>query len=188
MAEKLKLPELTKEQTQLLVAALFCAGALGFVYWKYFWAPVSARITAAGAKLESVEKDITAAEAQEKRLDKLKIEVSSLKQQKEAAERRLPKGKNVPDLIYTLTDMGRKYNVEIHSISPMGRTARQYFAEVSYGITLTGSYHSLGKFLTALGTSERIFSAQNLSITAAPGAGGDTISATFTLIAYQYNG
>ncbi len=187
MAEPIKVPKLNKEQIQLIFAVVFCSGALFFVYWKYFLAPTSSRITEASKKLESVERDIKSAESQEKRLDKLKVEVANLKEQRNNAEKRLPKGRNMPDLIYTLNDMARKYNVEVNSISPQGKSPKQYFTEVYYGISLNGTYHSLGKFLTALGVSERIFSTKGLTISAAS-SGVNTVSATFMLVTYQYNG
>ena len=72
MAEPIKVPKLNKEQIQLIFAVVFCSGALFFVYWKYFLAPTSSRITEASKKLESVERDIKSAESQEKRLDKVR--------------------------------------------------------------------------------------------------------------------
>jgi len=184
----MKIPELTKEQQQMLVAGILCLGAFGFIYYKYLWSPVSLRITKASQKLDVIARDITSAQTQEQRLDKLKETVADLKNQAQAAERRLPKGRNFPDLIYTINDLGKKYDVEIRSISPQGKADKQYFAEVYYGITCAGTYHSVGKFLTALGISERIFSTQNLVLTPSGGATGATVSATFTLVAYQYKG
>ncbi|MFH1619148.1 MAG: type 4a pilus biogenesis protein PilO [bacterium] len=186
MAEKFKMPELTKEQIQILSGIVLLSGFFIFGYFKYFWSPISIRISGAGKKLESVERDIQSAEAQEKRLEKLRKEVAELKLQREAAERRLPRTRNVPDLLYTLTDMARKYGVEIHSLVPKSVTKKQYFTEVSYAISAGGTYHSLGKFMTALGLSERIFSTQGLQMSAAPGA-DSTVSASFVVIAYMYN-
>lgn len=186
MAKEFKLPQLGKEQIQILVAAVICCAALGFVYWKYFWSPISERIITANEKLESINKDIRKAEVQERRLPKLKAEVKQLEIQKEAAKRRLPKDKDISGFINILTDLGRKYNIEMHSISPRGTKSQKYYAETSYGLSLTGSYHSIGRFITALGTLERIFSTKDLSISGAATDGRSR--ATLTLIAYQYKG
>ena len=186
MAKQFKLPQLTKEQIQILVAVVICCAALGFVYWKYFWSPISVRIKTTNEKLEKVEKDIAKAEIQERRLPKLKKEVEQLRIQKEAAKHRLPKGKDISGFIDILTDLGRKYNIEIHSISPRGAKSKTYYAEVSYALSLTGDYHAIGRFITALGTAERIFSTRDLTIS---GGGKDGRSkATLTLIAYQDKG
>lgn len=185
MAKALKLPQLSKEQIQILAGAVICCAAFGFVYWNYFWSPTSERIKTANEKLEQLETDITAAEIQERRLPKLKAEVKQLEIQKEEAKRRLPKDKNISGLIKILTDLGRKYNIEIHSISPRGVKQETYYAKVSYGLSLTGTYHSIGRFITALGTLERIFSTENLAIS---GSADGSARATLTLIAYQYKG
>ena len=59
--------------------------------------------------------------------------------------------------------------------------------KASDAISLTGDYHALGRFLTALGLEERILTLENLVINGTPGSAAST-SATFTLVAYQYNG
>lgn len=185
MAKEIKLPQLSTQQIQILVGAVICCAVFGFVYWTYFWSPTSERIKTANTKLEKLEKDITKAEIQEKRLPKLEAEVKQLEKQKEEAKRRLPKDKDISGLIETLTDLGRKYKIEIHSISPRGTKKTTYYAKVSYGLSLTGTYHSIGRFITALGTLERIFSTERLTISS--GADGSA-KATLTLIAYQYKG
>jgi len=75
----------------------------------------------------------------------------------------------------------------VQSIVPTGSAQVEYFTRVSYQITLKGNYTDIGRFLTALGLEERILTTENLNLSATPGA-DTSISASFTLVAYQYNG
>jgi Tfp pilus assembly protein PilO len=77
--------------------------------------------------------------------------------------------------------------VSVQSITPSGSAPVEYFTRVSYAITLKGNYHDVGRFLTALGLEERIMTSENLTMTATPGV-ETSVSAQFTLVAYQYNG
>ncbi|MBI4056657.1 MAG: type 4a pilus biogenesis protein PilO [Elusimicrobia bacterium] len=188
MAIKLKIPELSPEQKKTVFAAALFILSMGFGYFKIFWAPLSKRIHETRAKLEEAEAQIATAEDQARKLPQLEKKLAELKEKLAAAERRIPKSKDVPDLIYTLSDLGRKFHVEIRSISPQGQTDREYFKEVAYGLAVRGSYHSVAKFLTALGISERIFNTRNLSVSPSSGAPGVTLQATLQLLAYQYRG
>ncbi|MBI4051320.1 MAG: type 4a pilus biogenesis protein PilO [Elusimicrobia bacterium] len=186
--KNIKIPQLTQEQQKMLFlgVVIFVAGIYSYV--KFFWSPISKRIEETQTKIEEVEKKIASAKAQEKRLPQLERELAQLNEQVVAAERRLPKKKEVPDLIYTLSDLGRKFRVEIRSIAPQGQSEKEYFREVMYGLTILGNYHSVAQFLTALGISERIFNTRNLVLAPSSGAPGITLQATFQLLAYQYKG
>ena len=75
----------------------------------------------------------------------------------------------------------------ITAITPAGSSQVEYFTKVSYTISLTGNYHDVGRFLTAIGVEERIMTSENLNMSATPGA-ETSVSGSFTLAAYQYNG
>ena len=119
-----------------------------------------------------------------KRLDKLNLEIESLRKLEAETEHSLPKGKKIPDLINTLMAASRKYSVSITGITPQNSSDKQYFTEVNYQMSVTGKYHSIGRFLAALAASKRVFSIQNLNIS------GDSaqLSASFILVVYQYRG
>ncbi|HAH32857.1 MAG TPA: hypothetical protein DCL44_11145 [Elusimicrobia bacterium] len=179
--------KLTKEQITQIAAGVFFGGLFIFVYLNYFWLPISKTIAANTAKVASMEGEINNAKMQKAKYKDLESKLESLKSQKEAAQKKLPKDRKVPDLLRTITDLGRKYKVDIQSIgSPVsGREA--YFIKVSYQLSVTCDYHALGRFITALGLEERIMAIENLSISAAAGV-SSSISATFMLVVYQYNG
>lgn len=178
---------LTKEQIGQIAAAVLFGGLFIYGYAVYFWIPTSAKIEVNSKKAASMESDISKAKMQKAKYKDLEAKLTSLKLEKEAAQKKLPRERKLPDLLKTLTVLSRKYKVDIQNITPSGNTKSEYFAKAAYQITAKGNYHSLGRFLTALGMEERVLTMENVILTGTPG-GEVSTSATFTLMAYQYNG
>lgn len=181
--------ELSKQMQQILVAALLGLGGAGYSYWTYFWQPYSLKAAELDKSIKETEDKIANAKATAARLGDLEKKLDELKLQTAEAEKRLPKGKAVPDLLESLHDWARKHRVFVESLSPEGAKTQQYFIENPYQVSLQGSYHTIAYFLSALAISERIFNERNLKL--APFSKSTdpsmTVRATFQLVAYQYN-
>jgi type IV pilus assembly protein PilO len=178
---------LSKEQLAQIGAGILFGGLFIGLYIFYFWLPLDKKIEENTAKVESMNRDIENAKRQKAKYKDLEGKLVSLRAEKEAAVKKLPSERKIPDLIRTVTRLSKKYKINVTAINPTGQTKVEYFTKVNYLISARGTYHDLARFLTALGLEERILTSENLVITAAPGA-DSTISATFVLAAYQYNG
>lgn len=174
-------PELLKT----LVAVAMFGSVCCFLYWKYLWKPFSVRIEAAETKIVKVNSDIALAIGTAKRLEKITEEIASLKQQQEAAEKRLPRSKDIPGLIRSVVADSRRYKVFISAIAPGPTVNKTYFSETSWEIKGTAVYKDLGSFLSAVSASTRIFNIKNLTVT--KGAEGN-VTFSFTLVAFAYKG
>lgn len=178
--------QLTKEQMVAIAAGVLFGGLLIYAYLTYFWLPLSKTITENSQKIASMESDINNAKIQKAKYKDLESKLESLKLEKEAAQKKLPKDRKFPDLLRTITDLSKKYKVSVKFINPSASSKEAYFIKVSYQLSMSCDYHSLGRFMTALGLEERILAMENLTITGTPGA-DTSVSASFTLVAYQYN-
>jgi len=181
-----KLP-ITKEQLAKIGAGVLFGILFIYVYTVYFWLPTTQKIETNSKQVASMESDIFKAKMQKAKYKDLEAKLVSLREEKEAAQKKLPRERKLPDLLKTVTTLSAKYKVTIQTITPGGNTKGEYFTKASYAISLTGDYHAVGRFLTALGLEERILTMENLVINGTPGSATST-SATFTLVAYQYNG
>lgn len=179
--------QLSKEQQKMAAAGCLVVGALGFVYCRYFWFPTAKRIAAAKTQMEEVRGKITKAKGQAARLDKIKEEIARLNQQAAEAEKRLPKTRDLPAVIDTLSRLARQYRVGLTSFAPAGTAAKQYFMELPYTVGITGAYHDVGRFLAAIAMEERIFNVRNVNFAGGAAAKGE-LTVTFTLVSYQYKG
>jgi len=179
--------QLTKDQLGQITAGVLFGALFIYVYAVYFWMPIAAKIAVNSKMVASMGSDISRAKMQKAKYKDLEARLASLRAEKEVAQKMLPKERKFPDLIKTLTALSKKYKVEIQSITPGGATREEYFTKAAYQITARGDYHSLGRFMTALGMEERILTMQDLVLSGTQGA-ETSASATFTLTAYQYNG
>lgn len=178
--------QLTKEQQQYLGGGAIFFALVAGLYVKFFWLPISEKEKDLQDQISSIETKISKAEAQASRLKRLQDELASLNQQAGEAEKRLPKDKDVPDVLVTLSKLAQKYQVTILGFSPGPQKAQTYFVELSYPMTIKGSYHNIGRFLAAIALETRIFNAKDVVY---PTAGGDgEMPVTFTLLTYQYKG
>ncbi len=179
--------QLTKEQIGQLAAGVLFGGLFIFAYLQYFWLPTSRKIEENSQKVASINSDIKKAKEQKAKYKDLEAKLASLKAEREAAVKKLPNERRIPDLLRTVTTLSKKYKVSVTAITPAGQSKVEYFTKVNYSITLKGNYHDVGRFLTALGLEERILTSENLNMSAS-GSAESSVNATFTLVAYQYNG
>jgi Tfp pilus assembly protein PilO len=89
-------------------------------------------------------------------------------------------------MLVTLSSLAQQNRVYIQSFSPGPQKSQQYFTELSYPMTVKGTYHSIGRFLAAVALEERIFNVKDVMYPAAASDGEMTV--TFTLLTYQYKG
>ncbi|MDQ7773400.1 MAG: type 4a pilus biogenesis protein PilO [Elusimicrobiales bacterium] len=180
--------QLTKDQIGMIVGGALFAGLFVYVYLFYFWFPYSKQLEADTVKVEKLEREIDNARKQKAKFKDLEGKLASLQLEKEAAQKKLPKDKQLPELIKTLTDKSRKYGVTINSIGSASSVKEQYFTRVSYAVSVSGEYHKLGRFFTSLALEERIITMENLSVVSTPNAATGTMNGNFTLVSFLYNG
>ena len=156
------------------------------VYVKFFWMPIALAKAEATEKIEKIEAQIAKAKQQAARLERLQAEIASLNERAAEAEKRLPKTKSVPDILLAMSALAQKNRVVIQGFTPGSMRSQTYFIELSYPLSIKGSYHNIGRFLAAVGLEERIFNVRDINYTTADSAGDMTV--TFTLISYQYKG
>lgn len=179
--------QLTKEQIGQIAAGVIFGGLFIYLYLFYFWLPTAKSIEENTAKAEVMQRDIDNANKYKAKFKDLEGKLASLKLEREAAVKKLPSDKKIPDLIRTVTRLSKKYRVSVTAITPSGQAKVEYFTKVKYTMTVRGDYHDIGRFLTALGMEERILTSENLIMTATVGQ-ETSVNATFVLAAYQYNG
>ncbi|KAF0125111.1 MAG: hypothetical protein FD189_1870 [Elusimicrobia bacterium] len=180
--------QLTKDQIGMIAGGVLFSGLFVYVYLFYFWLPYSKQLQAETVKVEALERDIDNAKRQKAKFKDLEGKLASLQLEKEAAQKQLPRDKQLPELIKTLTDKSRRYGVTIKSIGSASSVKEQYFTRVSYAVSVSGDYHKLGRFFTSLALEERIITIENLNVASTPGAAAGSMTGSFTLVSFLYNG
>ncbi|MBI4249313.1 MAG: type 4a pilus biogenesis protein PilO [Elusimicrobia bacterium] len=179
---------LTKDQQQMLALAVLVLGGFGYVFINQFWIPVSRRIKETSEKIENVKRELLKAQGRAGQLARLQDNMEALNEKTLEAERRLPRSRELPALLDTISELAQQNGVTIMSVNPLGEQKSQYFTNMPYQMTITGGYHGIAKFLTALAVSERIFNHQNLKLASKGSKESEAeVQADFALISYKYN-
>ncbi len=180
---------MTQDQQKKIAAGVILAVTFGYVYFKYLLGPTRERIAKSEIELSSVLQKVDGLKITASRLPELRKQTEELKAQVAKVEKRLPRTRNLEDIIRIVTELAEKTGVSFSSFSPVGESAQSYYTEAPFSLNITGTIHSIGKFLAALGQQERIFSAKNLSLSYAPNPKKNhTVSGSFTLTSFVYNG
>ena len=180
---------MNQEQQKQIVMVVVAAGIFGNIYFSKLLKPVQAEIVSQESELASVNSRIESFRVTANQRDQLLKRVEDLKVKVAAVEKRLPRDRNVQDIIRIVSELAAKHGVSYSSFSPMGEQNSALFVEIPFGLSVTGSVLSINKFLAALGQQERILSARTLSLSySADPKKNQTVTGTFTLVAFVYNG
>ncbi|OVE77256.1 hypothetical protein BVX98_03200 [bacterium F11] len=182
---------LTKEQQVMLVIVVCIIGGIYF-YWAKLLKPTRETINTREQKLAGLVKKIEQAEMQSRRLPALRNELEKLQTELSSLEKQLPRDKDLPNIIRTLTTEAIRENLEFSNVNPGKPAGQQYFEIIPFNISFEGSIHGLARFLASLGQQERIFKASNITLSPKGGGiaidGGQLLSIKLNIETYAYKG
>jgi type IV pilus assembly protein PilO len=191
MAIELKLPDDPRSKKLILLAAI-CALGVG-AYWYLLWKPDHAEVVVIAAHADTLElsnaqtkKDV------ESGLAKRITESAAQYTQELAVLRRLvPTQSEVPALIDGVSTAARQLGMDISNYAPQGEMPGDYFNAQKYDFAVTGPYHKVAEFFTAIGSLDRILVPINVNIIPSgrkldrrPGKDEVFVDVTFGLLTY----
>jgi len=105
-------------------------------------------------------------------------------------EKLIPANEEVAALLEAVSEEARQAGVEMTMMRPEPVEPGDYYNRLSYQVVVTGGYHPVGSFLTAIASLERIVAPGDLAITPRKLSGADdgaydgTVSASFRIRTY----
>jgi type IV pilus assembly protein PilO len=101
----------------------------------------------------------------------------------------LPKEKEIPGLLTSISDLGKRAGLEFNQFKPGGEIPKDFYAEIPVDIQIKGPYHNLGYFLDKVSKLERIVTVNNINISSPRKEGNQMIlSSNCRLTTYRYTG
>lgn len=173
----------------LLVGCLAVLGGILYGYWNFFYKPLNQLITQDRETVQKLDGELQVAQARAAQLGAIQAEMASLQVEVAALEKQLPKGRELPSLIRLFTHRAEASGLTLASFAPQKPIPKGLYDEITYNITLSASFHSLGRFLTLMGKGDRLFASRDLAMTAAANKAdpATTVNATFKLVAFKYH-
>lgn len=165
----LKLPK--KQKIALLAAILLLEGAA--LYWGLFL-PRQTELKELRGRLEGLQNEVRDKERIANNLPKLKREYQQLQKDLDLALTELPNQKEIPSLLTGITSVGKSAGNDFLLFRPKPEVPKDFYAEVPVDISISGTFHSVANFFTAVGKLPRIVNITDVSFADIKQAGGKT--------------
>lgn len=166
--------------------ALVAAFLLGIYVYLFFW-PGQAEISEKRQLVEEKQNEKTTKTRMIARLGTVQQEVKDLEAQLRAALSQLPDQKEIPELLSTISTVGRDAGLEILVFRQRPENYQEFYAEVPVEMVMRGSYRQVTAFLDAVGRLNRIVNATNISMrTPVIGPDGVTIDTSCTAVTFRF--
>lgn len=157
------IPQDPRQQKLLIVLVLLLGGF--YAFWEYLYTPQREEVTAAEARLESLQSQnrsaqVIAARGGRELEDRMQLYERHVRR----LEQLIPAGEEVPALLNDLNDEARRMDVELYGIDPEPSQPGAFYTRETYSLRVLGEYHNIGRFLTAVASLPRIVTPVELSL------------------------
>ena len=100
--------------------------------------------------------------------------------------RQLPGKTEVPNLLVDISQTGLSAGLEEKLFQPQAEQKRDFYAELPIKISLTGSYHQFGEFVSGIAALPRIVTLHDIEIKSATKDAYDQLTLDLTAKTYRY--
>lgn len=171
------LPKNQRDQAMVLVSII--AIALVGLYWMYVFSPRQTELVTLEARVDTLEARNTVArkELAAGAVDQIKADAERHARDLEVMRQLVPTGNEVPALLEQVSTAARRVGLDISTVEPEPVIEGQEFDTYRYKLAVSGGYHSLGEFLTNVGSLTRIVAPINLALAPAAQKGDGTTRA-----------
>jgi type IV pilus assembly protein PilO len=165
--------------------------AVGLVagYYYLYYGEVAERITGLEEQYRTLETQRVEKQAYVDNLAKYEARLNELQQDLNVARAQLPDQADVPQLLAQLGNKGRQSGLAIESFQPTGETPAEFYATITFGMQVRGSFHEVGTFIDSVGKLDRIVNVTDISLTEPKTENQKVVvKSTFNLATYRFVG
>jgi type IV pilus assembly protein PilO len=166
------------------VAAAVLASAL---YWSFSYSPNAAVLNEARSRLEELETQQATKTRQIAQLDVLRQRVKELDAKLREAVAQLPDQKEIPELLSTVSSLGRESGLEILLFRQKPENLQDFYAEVPVEMLMKGTYFQLKEFFDKVGGLNRIVNVKDIAMkTPVVTAGNVVLSTSCNAVTFRF--
>ena len=162
MESILKLP--TPKKVLILVVIL-CAIVGLYLYLRIL--PAQDGLNASQGELTKSEAELSTIKAVARELEKFKEQVAQLNEDVKNALTQLPNEKEIPEILKTISSLGKESNLEFTSFRPRSEQPQEFLVTVPIELVAVGNYHNIGTFFDKVGKLPRIINVVDFNMTKA---------------------
>jgi type IV pilus assembly protein PilO len=158
----IKLP--TPKKVLILVGILCVITGL---YFYVFFLPQRDELNLKKDELSKFIKELNESRAIARDLEKFKGQVKKLNEELDSALTQLPNEKEIPEILKTISSLGKDSNLEFTLFRPKPEEPQQFYAKVPIELVALGSYHNMGIFFDKVSKLSRIINVVDFNMSRA---------------------
>lgn len=168
------------------IALIFVIAAVGMGYF-LSWKPKKPELDAARAEEQSLLSTLEQKARKAANLDAYKAQLAEMEKSFGAMLRKLPNQTEVPNLLTDISQQGSGAGLDQKLFQPAAQVNKDFYAELPIKMRLTGTFHSIGAFVSGIAALPRIVTLHDVQIApASKDAGVDQLQLDVTAKTYRY--
>jgi type IV pilus assembly protein PilO len=168
------------------IGLIFLIGACAMVYF-LAWKPNKPDLDSARAEEVKLTETFTAKARKAANLDAYKAQLEEIERSFGAMLRKLPNKAEVPNLLTDISQQGAGAGLDQKLFQPNAQVNKDFYAELPIRMRLTGSFHSIGAFVSGIAALPRIVTLHNIEIGPVGKSGGvDQLQLDVVTKTYRY--
>ena len=167
----------------LLAILLFMLLATGGYF--YHLDGLNQRFAAEQAKEVELRREFERKSFEAANLDAYRVQMQEMQESFGALVSQLPSDTEVPGLLEDISAKGQQNGMSIENIDLLDEVTEEFYVELPIAITATGSYHSLGAFVSGMASLPRIVTLHDFDIEM-DGDDSDQLVMEITAKTYRY--
>lgn len=164
---------------------IFIVAAVGMTYF-LAWKPKKPDLDDARAQEVKLMSTLEEKARKAANLDAYVAQLQEMEQSFGAMLRKLPNRTEVPNLLTDISQQGAGAGLDQKLFQPGGQITKDFYAELPIKMRLTGSFHSIGAFVSGIAALPRIVTLHDVSIVPASKDSSDSLQLDVTAKTYRY--
>lgn len=177
------IPDDQRSQQRFLGIVVLVAAA--GLFYMYVYSPRTAELTELEDRIDQVEQQNEMARARTGGLDRLREELERTERLFAGLQELVPSRAEATEIYESMATRSEELNLDLVSVRPLepDTTEAGYYLRQQWDMTVEGDYHTLGRFLTMIGSLPRLVRPQVEQLQPVGGQGGSEgdVRANFTL-------
>jgi type IV pilus assembly protein PilO len=165
----------------LILVAIVAVSIGAFYYFVY--TSKKEEIDSLESELQKLQIELQKAEAFAARYDEFKEELRRVDLKLKEALKKLPEGKEIPNLLDQINASVIDAGLTISLFQPAGQTQMEFYSEVPVQIQVSGGYHNFATFADVISKMERIVTLRNIVLS--PEGDGTTLNISCTAVTFR---
>ena len=135
-------------------------------YYFLIVSPRTVRTAQLSTHIEEMQQERDQKKFEAEQMPERQKEVDALDKQLKFALTRLPDEKEIPELLSSISNLGRDSGLEILVFRQLPEGYQEFYAEVPVEMQVRGNYHQVAQFLDRVGKLDRIVNVSNIALKA----------------------